>query len=65
MHIMHYHVYEKETQCDWQMMMIGKHTIFGRVKEGMRVVKRLGMVATDGQDRPRDEIRILRATAVE
>ena len=45
--------------------MIGKHTIFGRVKEGMRVVKRLGMVPTDGQDRPRDEIRILRASAIE
>ncbi len=30
----------------------GKHTIFGRVKSGMRVVQRLGAVAVDAQDRP-------------
>lgn len=29
----------------------GKHTIFGRVKTGMAVVRRLGSVATDAQDR--------------
>lgn len=29
----------------------GKHTIFGRVKSGMRVVQRLGSVAVDAQDR--------------
>jgi len=28
-----------------------KHTIFGRVESGMRVLQRLGAVATDGQDR--------------
>lgn len=28
-----------------------KHTIFGRVSTGMRVVQRLGSVATDAQDR--------------
>jgi peptidyl-prolyl cis-trans isomerase-like 1 len=28
-----------------------KHTIFGRVSSGMRVVQRLGSVATDSQDR--------------
>lgn len=28
-----------------------KHTIFGRVSAGMRVVQRLGAVATDAQDR--------------
>ena len=28
-----------------------KHTIFGRVSGGMRVVQRLGAVATDAQDR--------------
>lgn len=30
----------------------GKHTIFGRVKSGMRVVQRLGAVTVDAQDRP-------------
>ena len=29
----------------------GKHTIFGRVSSGMRVVQRLGSVAVDTQDR--------------
>lgn len=28
-----------------------KHTIFGRVGGGMKVVQRLGAVATDGNDR--------------
>jgi cyclophilin family peptidyl-prolyl cis-trans isomerase len=28
-----------------------KHTIFGRVSSGMRVVQRLGAVAVDNQDR--------------
>lgn len=28
-----------------------KHTIFGRVSGGMKVVQRLGAVATDGNDR--------------
>lgn len=28
-----------------------KHTIFGRVNSGMRVVQRLGAVAVDAQDR--------------
>lgn len=28
-----------------------KHTIFGRVSSGMRVLQRLGAVATDAQDR--------------
>jgi peptidyl-prolyl cis-trans isomerase-like 1 len=28
-----------------------KHTIFGRVSSGMRVVQRLGSVATDAQDK--------------
>ncbi|KAG8864675.1 heme binding [Serendipita sp. 405] len=29
----------------------GQHTIFGRVSDGMSVLKRLGAVATDSQDR--------------
>jgi len=29
----------------------GKHTIFGRVNDGMRVVKRMGLVPTDANDR--------------
>lgn len=29
----------------------GRHTIFGRVSDGMNVVKRMGLVATDANDR--------------
>ncbi|CAD7946867.1 unnamed protein product [Amoebophrya sp. A120] len=38
----------------------GKHAIFGRIEKGMKVVQRMGMVPTDGRDRPIDEVRILR-----
>lgn len=38
----------------------GKHTIFGRVLSGMQVVKRMGMVETDKNDRPIDNVRILK-----
>lgn len=39
----------------------GKHTIFGRVCRGMEIVKRLGSVQTDKNDRPIHEVKILRA----
>lgn len=39
----------------------GKHTIFGRVKEGMRIVRQMGLVKTDVQDRPVNDVKILRA----
>ncbi|THD18687.1 Peptidyl-prolyl cis-trans isomerase [Fasciola gigantica] len=40
----------------------GKHTIFGRVASGMKVVQRLGMVDVDQVDRPRDPVKIVRAS---
>lgn len=43
----------------------GKHTIFGRVKSGMGVVRRLGLVKTDGEDRPVEEVKIIRARVLE
>lgn len=39
-----------------------KHTIFGRVSRGMLVVNRMGMVETDQNDQPVDEVKILRAS---
>ena len=43
----------------------GKHTIFGRVHTGMEVVERIGSTATGAQDRPMQDIRIIRATILE
>ncbi|KAF2116903.1 putative peptidyl-prolyl cis-trans isomerase-like 1 [Lophiotrema nucula] len=43
----------------------GKHTIFGRVKSGIQVVKKLGLVKTDKEDRPVEEVGITRAYIVE
>lgn len=39
----------------------GKHTVFGRVNSGMTVVKRIGMVGTDKNDRPTDDVKIVRS----
>jgi peptidyl-prolyl cis-trans isomerase B (cyclophilin B) len=38
----------------------GKHTVFGRVTEGMDVVDQISEAATNAQDKPLDEIRIER-----
>ncbi|KAM7205286.1 Cyclophilin-like domain containing protein [Rhypophila sp. PSN 637] len=43
----------------------GKHTIFGRVQSGMGVVRRMGLVPTDKEDRPSEEIRIVKARPVD
>ena len=39
----------------------GKHTIFGRVCEGMGVVQRLGSVPVGANDRPLADVKIFRA----
>jgi cyclophilin family peptidyl-prolyl cis-trans isomerase len=41
--------------CPW---LDGLHTVFGRVTSGMEVVDAIDQVATDGRDRPLEEIRI-------
>jgi peptidyl-prolyl cis-trans isomerase-like 1 len=43
----------------------GKHTIFGRVTRGLAVCKRMGMVRTGAEDRPVEEVRILKARVLE
>ena len=43
----------------------GKHTIFGRVKSGLRVVQRMGLVKTAAEDRPVEEVKIVRCWIVE
>ncbi|KAK4498884.1 hypothetical protein PRZ48_009394 [Zasmidium cellare] len=37
----------------------GKHTVFGKVTDGMDVVDKLGSVATDKGDRPKSEVKIV------
>lgn len=39
----------------------GKHTIFGRVKSGMKVIQQIGSSPTNAQDRPIEEIKIVKA----
>ncbi|KAJ2356221.1 Peptidyl-prolyl cis-trans isomerase-like 1 [Coemansia sp. RSA 2618] len=41
-----------------------KHTVFGRVLRGMGVVKNMGQVATDKNDRPLDDV-LIRSAHVE
>ncbi|KAG6013889.1 heme binding [Claviceps citrina] len=43
----------------------GKHTIFGRVRAGMGVVRRMGMVRTGEGDRPVEEVAILAARVLD
>lgn len=40
----------------------GKHTIFGRIYRGMGVIQRMGLVATDSEDRPKIDVMIKKAT---
>lgn len=42
----------------------GKHTIFGRIHSGMGVIQRMGLVATDGEDQPKSEVKVHRAFAL-
>lgn len=39
----------------------GKHTIFGRVSRGIQVISRIGLVETDADDHPLDDVKILKA----
>lgn len=42
-----------------------KHTIFGRVAKGLGTLKRMGMVPTGPDDRPVDDVKIVRARVPE
>lgn len=39
----------------------GKHTIFGRVKSGLKIVQRMGLVKVGAEDRPVEDVRIVSA----
>ena len=40
----------------------GKHAIFGKVTDGMDVVRKIGTVDTDRSDRPKEEVRMEKVT---
>jgi peptidyl-prolyl cis-trans isomerase-like 1 len=40
----------------------GKHTIFGRIQEGMITVQRIGKVPTGNDDKPTEDVKIIKAS---
>jgi len=42
----------------------GKHSTFGEVVEGMDVVDKIGSMRVDGDDRPVEEVKIIKATII-
>ncbi|MAM71137.1 MAG: peptidylprolyl isomerase [Gammaproteobacteria bacterium] len=45
--------------------LAGKHTVFGRVRQGMDVVDAIGATPTDDSDRPLEEVRIIQIREIE
>jgi len=43
----------------------GKHTIFGRVSEGIKTIARLGKARTDARDKPVEEVKIIRCEVLD
>ncbi|MBC9888478.1 MAG: hypothetical protein F7B06_01225 [Opitutae bacterium] len=48
------------TKKDGAGWLNGKHTVFGRVLEGMDVAEAIQNVATSGGDRPVEDVKIVR-----
>jgi len=44
--------------CPW---LDGKHTIFGRISNGMKIIQRIACVPTDANEKPTSNVVIKRA----
>ncbi|KAG0140934.1 hypothetical protein CROQUDRAFT_718421 [Cronartium quercuum f. sp. fusiforme G11] len=42
-----------------------RHTIFGRVNKGIKVLERLGSVSVDSEDKPKEPVKIIRAQIIQ
>lgn len=45
--------------------LAGKHTVFGRVRQGMDVLDAIGATPVDAQDRPIEEVQLIQVTVLE
>jgi len=42
----------------------GKHPVFGKIVEGMDIIDKIAKVQTDAQDKPLEEVRIIKASVI-